>query len=248
MPVDELMVDVSSDWMAACEVQQRFMRVVTSNDALDISAQCRQVRELGGDFYDYVPAAGGRVAFAIGDASGKGLPAALMIANVQSSLRTAALFAGEEASEAIGAVNRQVFTSSLANRYATVFYGVFEPATRILRYVNAGHQPPMIVRRDGTVTWLETGGAPVGLFADWTYEEGVVRLEPGDVLVACTDGITEAADAAGEDWGVDGLQRAVEDCRDAIAGEMVQAIFGSLDQFMQGRQSDDATVLALRVR
>lgn len=121
MPVDEQMVDVSSDWFAACEVRQRFMRGVPAIDVVDISAHCRQVRELGGDFYDFVPAASGRVAFAIGDASGKGFAAALMIANVQSSLRTATLFAGEDGAEAIGAVNRQLYASSLANRYATGF-------------------------------------------------------------------------------------------------------------------------------
>lgn len=248
MPVDERMVDVSSDWMAACEVQQRFMRGGSAMDAVDISAHCRQVRELGGDFYDFVPVAGGRPAFAIGDASGKGLAAALMIANVQSSLRTAALFSGDDAAGAIGAVNRQLYASSLANRYATVFYGLFDPATRLLRYVNAGHQPPMIARRDGTVGWLEAGGAPVGLFADWSYEEGVVRFEPGDLLVACTDGITEATDSYGQDWGVDGLRYAVAKSGRAGAGEMVCAIFTAMDEFSQESQQDDATVLALRVR
>ncbi len=137
-------------------------------DTLDYSARCRQAQELGGDCYDFVPLPKNRLALAVGDASGKGLAAALMISNVQSSLRTAALLTGNDRAAVLGAVNRQVHASSLAERYATLFYGVFDGATRTLRYVNAGHNPPMVIRRDGSVVWLETGGAPVGMFPDST--------------------------------------------------------------------------------
>jgi sigma-B regulation protein RsbU (phosphoserine phosphatase) len=179
MPRDAVVMETSSEWTAACEVQQRFMRHLSpTTDTLDYSAQCRQMHELGGDFYDFVPLPKNRLALAVGDASGKGLPAALMISNVQSSLRTAALFAGNNGAVALKAVNRQVYESSLADRYATLFYGVFDRETRTLRYVNAGHNPPMIIRRDNTVIWLETGGAPAGMFPDWTYEEGAVQLDP----------------------------------------------------------------------
>lgn len=149
-----------------------------------------------------MPLADDRAALAVGDASGKGLASALMISNVRSSLRMAALFAGDNGSAAIGAVNRQVYGAPLDNRFATLFYSVFDQQTRTLKYVNAGHQPPMIVRPGGSVVWLESGRAPVGIFPGWSYEEGLVRLDPGDVVVACTDGVTEAINPAGEDWGV----------------------------------------------
>jgi phosphoserine phosphatase RsbU/P len=166
--------------------------------------------------------------------------------SVQSSLRTAALFTGNDAAAALEAVNRPVYASSLANRYATLFYAVFDGATRTLRYVNAGHNPPMVVSREGSVTWLETGGAPVGMFADWTYEEAAVQLSPGDLVVAFTDGVTEAVNQAGEEWGVDGLRSAATESMEDADG-VVRAIFASLDEFSQGRQADDATVVVLRV-
>jgi len=247
MASDAVVMELSSEWTAACEVQQRFMQHLGPTiGAPDHSARCRQVHELGGDFYDFVPLPDNRLALAVGDASGKGLAAALMISNVQSSLRTAALFAGDNGAAALEAVNRQVYGSSLADRYATLFYGVFDRGTRMLRYVNAGHHPPMVIRRDGSIFWLESGGAPVGMFPDWNYEEGVVQLNPGEMVLACTDGVIEAVNVAGEEWGIEGLRRAASECDAKCADEIVQAIFSSMDEFSQGRQTDDATVVVLR--
>jgi sigma-B regulation protein RsbU (phosphoserine phosphatase) len=252
MTTDELMVDVSQDWILACDVQQRFMQgLERSSDSVDMSARCRQVRALGGDCYDFMPLAEDRVALVVGDASGKGLAAALMIANVQASLRTAALFTGDDLSALLKAVNRQAYTSSLADRYATLFYGVFDGATRTLRYVNAGHNPPVVLRRDGSINWLKTGGAPLGMFPDSYYEESVAQLNPGDVVIACTDGVIEAANPAGEEWGLEGLLKvtaAWAPRHDEHAEDLVQLIFNSMDAFSAGRQIDDATVVVLQVR
>lgn len=241
-------VDVTRDWAMARDVQQGFMRGLDRAPIpLDHSARCRQVHDLGGDCYDFTPLGHNRLALTIGDASGKGLSAALKMANVQSSLRTAAFFAENDVAGVVKAVNRQVCASSLAQWYATLFYGVFDGATRTLRYTNAGHPPPMLVRRDSTVDWLETGGAPVGLLSDPGYEEGAVQLHPGDLLLAFTDGVTEAVNPAGEEWGVDGLRQAVTRCRGRSADDIVRAIFSSMDEFWQARLTDDATVLVLRV-
>ena len=155
MTSDALVVHVSRDWAIACDVQQRFMQSLDpAVGTLDYGARCRQVRELGGDCYDFVPLPDHRLALTVGDGSGKSLAAALMISNVQSSLRTAALFTGNDGAAALRAVNRQVHASSLADRYATLFYGVFDGATSTLRYVNAGHNPPMVIRRDSSIIWL----------------------------------------------------------------------------------------------
>jgi sigma-B regulation protein RsbU (phosphoserine phosphatase) len=237
-----------TEWATACDVQRRFMqRPATAVGTLDYGARCRQVHQLGGDCFDFMSLPGNRLALAVGDASGKGLAAALMIGNVQSSLRTAAWFADGDGPAVLTAVNRQLYASSLDGRYATLFYGVFDAATRILRYVNAGHNPPLLLRRDGSMEWLETGGAPLGMFAEWNYEEGELRLDPGDVLVACTDGVTEATDAFGEEWGVEGLRRAAVEHRRSCADGMVQGIFDALDEFSRGCQTDDATVAVVRV-
>ena len=248
MPSDAVLMEIDREWRAACQVQQRFMqRLAPVADTLDCSAGCRQAHQLGGDFYDFIPLPDRQIAVAVGDASGKGLAAALMISNVQSSLRTAAFLTGNHVAEVLGAVNRQVYGSSLADRFATLFYGVFDRDTRILRYVNAGHNPPMVIRPDGSILWLETGGAPVGMFPDWDYKEGAVHLNPGDTVLAYTDGVVEAANLEGEDWGVAGLRGAALECRATCADELVRYIFSSMDEFSSGRQVDDATVVVMRV-
>ncbi len=229
---------MTSEWTAACEVQRRFMQHdAPAPAALDYSAHCRQVRDLGGDFYDFVPLAGGRLAFAIGDASGKGLPAALMISNVQSSLRTAILFSDRDLAAALRAVSRQVYSSSLDSRYATMLCGIIDPATHTLRYVNAGHPPAILLRANASVS-LESNGAPVGLFADSSYEETTMRIDPGDVLIACTDGITECVDLDSISWN--------SDPRRALAAATVGAIFRYLDN-NNGDPFDDATAAVLRM-
>jgi sigma-B regulation protein RsbU (phosphoserine phosphatase) len=243
---DTMVVDVSQDWATACDVQQRFMdHAAPPVDGISYSARCRQLRALGGDCYDFLPLPGGQFALAIGDASGKSLPAALMIANVQSSLRTAAFFAGDDPATLIGAVNRQLQTASLSERFATLFYGVFDAATRTLRYSNAGHNPPLVIRRDGSVLWPDTTGLPVGLFADSTYEESTLHLQPGDTVIAYTDGVIEAVNPSGEEWGVEGIRKAAVESKARDAEELVDAIFASLDEFSRGRQVDDATVAVL---
>jgi len=243
---DTMVLDVSQDWASACDVQEGFMhRPVLTAEGISYAGRCRQLRALGGDCYDFLPLRHNQLAFAIGDASGKSLPAALMIANVQSSLRTAALFAGNDPAVALGAVNRQLHTSSLADRFVTLFYGVFDLDTHMLRYANAGHNPPLVIRRDGSIDWLDTGGLPLGLFTNSTFEEGSIQLHPGDRVIAYTDGVIEAVNGSGEEWGVNGIRRAAVESKATSADELVEAIFTSFDEFSGGRQTDDATVVVL---
>jgi phosphoserine phosphatase RsbU/P len=248
MTMDAVVMDCPTERIAAFEVQQRFLQHWGPGiDTLDYSGQCRQMGEVGGDFYDFVRLPGDRLAVAIGDASGKGFAAALMIANVQSSLRTATLFAGSDTAAALEAVNHQLFGSSLASRYATLFSGTFDGATRTLHYVNAGHNPPMVIRRNGSVVWLETGGAPVGLFPDSAYEEGTVQLHPGDLVVAYTDGVAEALSPDDREWGAEGIRLAAAGSGAESADETVGAIMQAMHRFSHGHQIDDATVVVLRV-
>jgi len=246
---DASVMENHREWATARDVQKRFMQhLAPAIDTLDYSGRCRQVNDLGGDCYDLVPFGESGLALAVGDASGKGLPAALMISNVQSSLRTAAFFAGNDGAALLEAVNRQVYESSLEDRYATLFYGVVDRIGHRLRYVNAGHNPPLILRTDGSILWLETGGAPVGMFPDWPYDEGEVQLYPGDIVVAYSDGVVEAVNPLGEQWGEKGLRRAVAESRGRSADDIVHSIFKAMDDFSDGRQTDDATVVVLRVR
>lgn len=247
---DELVVDVSQDWVLASDVQQRFMQIFRpATRFMDHSAQCRQIRALGGDCYDFTPLADDRLALFIGDASGKGLAAALMIANVQSSLRAAALFTGNDLASLLKVVNHLAYTSSLPDRYATAFYGIFDRATSTLQYVNAGHNAPVILRRNGSIDWLEAGGAPIGMFPDSKYQEGLVKLEPGDVVVAFTDGMIEAANRSGQEWGIEGLLKAASIAAQSSenAEDLVKRILNSMDEFSNGQQTDDATLAVVRV-
>lgn len=247
MTTDEMVVDVSQDWLQACSVQERFMRVPALNNCgVEYSASCRQMRALGGDCYDFDCLREGRIAMLVGDASGKGAAAALMMASVQASLRTAAQFTGNDLAGLFRAVNLHACASSLAGRYATLFYGVLDRATLRLRYVNAGHNPPVAVRCDGSLDWLQPSGAPVGLFPDETWHEEVIQLSPGDLIVAFTDGVVEASNPLGQDWGIDGLVQAVKGSRTQSANGVVQSILDCMDEFSRGVQADDATVAVLR--
>lgn len=248
MTTESAFVDASQDWAVACAVQERFMEFPgAATRTLAYSARCRQMRALGGDCFDFLPLPGGRVALTIADASGKGLPAALIMANVHSSLRTAALFAPDDVAAVVTAVNRQLYASSPADRYATLFYGVFNEETRTLHYVNAGHNPPVVIRADDSVTWLEAGGPPAGLFADTVYQACTVQLDRSDLIVAYTDGLVEAANTEGEEWGIGGLLAAVAACPMRQPDRIVQSAFAAVDEFSGDGQTDDTTMLAAMV-
>ncbi len=248
MITESVVVDVSRDWVVACGLQERFMETpCAKTQRLTYNARCRQMRALGGDCFHFVPLPGRRVALAVADASGKGLPAALIIANVQSSLRTGALFAPEDPAAVVTAVNRQLHACSPVDRYATLFYGVFDENTRTLRYVNAGHNPAAVIRSGGAVTWLEACAPPVGLFAETVYQAQVVQLYPGDLIIAYTDGVVEATNTASEEWGLEGLLAAVKRCRPREPESVVKAAFTAVDEFSGDNQTDDATILAALV-
>ena len=248
MITESVVVDVSQDWAAACGLQERFMEIPCAiAQRLAYNARCRQMRALGGDCFHFGPLPGRRVGLAVADASGKGLPAALIVANVQSSLRTAALFAPEDPATVVSAVNHQLHACSPVDRYATLFYAVFNENTRTLHYVNAGHNPAVVIRRGQAIVWLGASGPPVGLFAATVYQAPAVQLYPGDLIVAYTDGIVEANNTAGEEWGVEGLLAAIRGCRTLRPERIVEAAFGALDEFSGENQTDDATILAALV-
>jgi len=248
MITESVAIDVSQDWVVACGLQERFMEIpCAETQRLTYNARCRQMRALGGDCFHFVPLPGRRVSLAVADASGKSLPAALIIANVQSSLHTAALFAPEDPAAVVTAVNRQLHACSPVERYATLFYGVFDQNGRTLHYVNAGHNPAVVVRHGGAVAWLEASAPAVGLFAETVYQAQAVQLDPGDLIVAYTDGVVEATDKASEEWGVEGLLTAVKRCRTRQPESVVEAAFAALDEFSGNNQTDDATILAALV-
>lgn len=236
----------------AREVQERlFPQKLPAIARLDYAGHCRPALGVGGDYYDFLALRHGHLGVAIGDVSGKGIAAALMMATLQASLRGEATRASDNLAYAVANVNRLVYDASSENRYATFFYGQYDPATGTFEYVNAGHNPPMLFHHcDGEwkIIRLDTGGVVVGLLESYPYQQGSVRLSDGDLLVAYTDGISEAMNSADEEWGEDRLAEVIQSCNGVPAQEMLQRIFAAADAFVAGaEQHDDMTLVILRV-
>jgi len=236
----------------AREVQERlFPQKLPVIAGLDYAGHFRPALGVGGDYYDFLALPKGNLGIAIGDVSGKGIAAALMMASLQASLRGEATRAPENLAAAVTNINRLVYEASASNRYATFFYGQYDPAQGRFDYVNAGHNPPMVFHGDGenaSVTRLEAGGTVVGLVEGAHYEQGSVRLNPGDVLVAFTDGISEAMNLDDEEWGEDRLIEAVRKCGVSSAQQLMECIFEDATRFAGAApQHDDMTLVVVRV-
>jgi sigma-B regulation protein RsbU (phosphoserine phosphatase) len=230
----------------AREVQQRlFPQNLPPIPALEYAGHCRPASGVGGDYYDFLSLSNGRLGLAIGDVSGKGVPAALLMASLQASVRGQSQAAGRVA-DLMANVNKLVCDASAENRYATFFYGEFHPVTRRLVYTNGGHNPPMLLRGSEVIR-LEVGGPPVGLFRPSRYEQDEITLEAGDILVLFTDGISEAENPAEEEWGEDALISAVRRYESTPPSEMISKILEAADKFAAGApQHDDMTVVVAR--
>ena len=265
----------------AAEVQaQLFPRRVPDLLSVEVAAECRAARGVAGDYYDYVEIAPGLVAFALGDVSGKGISASLVMSNLQASLRAQATITSERlniAERAVAAsvdssggtkllahvmadagldgavsrmsanINRQLCQSTDANRFATLFLALYEERTHTLRYTNAGHNEAILVRADGRVERLKTGGMMAGAF-DWaTYEEAHTNLEPGDTLLIFSDGISEAERVTGEEYGEARLVQFAVEHRTLSADELRRAIFTEIENWSATQErGDDQTLVIIK--
>ena len=217
----------------------------------------------GGDYYDLIeirdsslPVPGhapgcDRLGIAIGDVSGKGMSAALLMASLQASLRGQALSGGGDLGSKVSNINRLLYDASASNRYATFFYAELDCASRALHYVNGGHNPPVVLRKENgawQVFRLADGGPVVGLLAGAAYKQQMLYLLPGDILLAFTDGISEAMNAAEEEWGEDRMIAEAQAHADLNAAELMQRLFRAADAFAAGApQHDDMTLVVLRI-
>jgi sigma-B regulation protein RsbU (phosphoserine phosphatase) len=242
----------------AREVQsQLFPQAVPLVPGLQLYGACRPARVVSGDYYDFLRLDEDRVGLVLGDISGKGISAALLMATLQSALH-AQFYDGDcphgpsesglaRTAEVVARLNRQLFASSPTEKYVTLFYAVYEAASRRLTYTNAGHPPPILFRR-GRLERLETGGTVVGLFPSIRYEQAEVRLEPEDVLLAFTDGITEPENSYGEEFGDERLLAAVESVASASPEIIAEEIYRRVNDWTGGPElQDDMTLLVARV-
>jgi sigma-B regulation protein RsbU (phosphoserine phosphatase) len=241
---------LNSEVQIARDVQERlFPQTLPPIAGLAYAGACRSALGVGGDYYDFLALPGGKLGLAIGDVSGKGIAAALTMASLQASLRSEATRAPDNLAGLMSNVNRLLHEALASNRYATFFYGQYDPASRRLTYVNAGHNPPMVFHSsngDCRVLRLEASGTVVGLLDNATYQQAAVPLAPGDVFIAFTDGISEAMNAAQDEWGEERLIDTMKGCLKLPPGEIISCIMKSADNFAAGaKQNDDMTMIVL---
>jgi serine phosphatase RsbU (regulator of sigma subunit) len=231
----------------AMEIQQRFQPTappsVPGYELQGISFPCY---EIGGDYYDFIQREDGRLVIALGDVSGKGTAAALLMSSLHAAIH-AQTGSHDTLVETISAVNRYLADNIPPNRFVTLFYAELDPESGALSFLNAGHNPPLIVHAAGTVEQLASGGLPLGIKADADYREGRTHLQMGDVLVIYSDGVTEAASPSGEEFGPTRLYEVVSRNVDASAAGIRDRIESALTKFSQGTQAaDDITLVIVK--
>jgi serine phosphatase RsbU (regulator of sigma subunit) len=244
--LDEAHLSVELE-MAAKVQQGLFPGVLPEAPGLDYAGICRPARGVSGDYYDFLPLGGGKLGLLLADVSGKGMPAALLGASLHAAVRANAAGAGDRCGEVLAKASALLFETTTAERFATVFYGVYNPAARSLTYANAGHYPPMLVR-DGTSIRLDAMTPPAGMLPVLPALQNSVKLVPGDWLLIFSDGIPEAADESGEDFGDSGLLDALSRLRSGTAAEVCAGIVDEVRNYIrEQRQADDITLIAVRV-
>jgi serine phosphatase RsbU (regulator of sigma subunit) len=216
---------------------------------LDIYGTTIPVREVGGDYFDFIDSISDRLALMVADVSGKGLAAALIMVTFRAYVR--ATIINELAMRVVmGRVNRLVYEATDGERFITTFYGLIDPENRRLLYINAGHNPPLLLRADGTSQLLEEGGLPLGVFEDSKYSESVVDFKPGDLLVLYTDGVIEARNGRDEDFGLARLEQVARATSDRRAHEITEAVINAVHEYSAeaGGPEDDLTISVIKVK
>jgi len=212
----------------------------------EIAALWEPASDFGGDCYDVLRLGGGHVAISIADVTGKGLPAAFLMSNLQASVRA---FAAQQSSPRYVAegINRALCGNPALRTFATLFYGVIDTVTRTLTFSNAGHNPPILVRADGSVERLSIGGLVLGVKHSALYEQGEARIVAGDRIVLFTDGLNEAENVAGADFGDQRLVETVVLHRDQPAAALLETVFAQVREFTGGHFTDDATLITIAI-
>ena len=238
------------DVQIAQQVQLRlFPRAPPRIANLDCQGVCRPARGVAGDYYDFLTLDSEHAGIAVGDVAGKGLSAALLMASLQAALRSLVSISHDGPAALARDLNVQMFALTEPTRFATSFWAVFDEPARTLTYVNAGHNPPMLLHRMGALERLSAGGLPLGLFAETTYRQDTVVLAPGDLLVIFTDGITEASDGGEREFGDRRLESLLRQNMDRSVGDLCRVILQTVDAFQAGEpQQDDMTLVVARVK
>lgn len=231
----------------ARQVQSRlFPQRLPVIPALDYAGLCVQARSVGGDYYDFLDLGAGRMAFVLGDIAGKGIAAALLMANLQAALRSQYIATADRPDCVLSAVNRLLYENTADHSYATLFFADYNSATGRIRYANCGHLPAVVFRADGSVDRLAATSTVLGLFAEWDCAMGDSHLAAGDTLLIATDGVYEAFNDHGEEFGEDRLIGLLKQHQSLPAASLAAAIVEDVQSFSNRRPHDDVTLIVAK--
>jgi serine phosphatase RsbU (regulator of sigma subunit)/catechol 2,3-dioxygenase-like lactoylglutathione lyase family enzyme len=238
---------LASELEIARQVQARlFPQCSPPLRTLDYAGVCIQARHVGGDYYDFLSLGATEVGLLIGDISGKGIAAALLMANLQANLRSQLAIARQQPELFLKTVNQIFFDNTVDSAYSTIFFAEYCDDSQTMRYANCGHLAGLLLRSDGTVEELQATGTVLGLFRNWDGHTGACQLAAGDTLALYTDGVTEACNAKREEFGPQGLLAALRRHPRLSAKETVDAILREVQQYSPGEQEDDITLIVAK--
>jgi serine phosphatase RsbU (regulator of sigma subunit)/predicted enzyme related to lactoylglutathione lyase len=231
----------------AKQVQARlFPQTLPPLRTLDYAGMCIQARQVGGDYYDFLNLGQERLGLVIGDISGKGIAAALMMANLQANLRSQCAIAVDQPQRLLRSVNQLFYENTTDSAYATLFFAEYDDRENRLRYVNCGHLSALLLRSDDSLERLASTCTVLGLFDKWDCSMGESRLLPGDTLALYTDGVTESFNDAGEEFGEERLVEALRRRRESSSQDSLAAIVDEVRQFSPREQGDDITLIVAK--
>jgi serine phosphatase RsbU (regulator of sigma subunit)/predicted enzyme related to lactoylglutathione lyase len=240
---------ITQELEIAKQVQARlFPQALPQLQTLDYSGICVQAREVGGDYYDFLDLGRERLGIIIGDTSGKGIGAALLMANLQANLRSQSASALDQPQRFLRSVNQLFYENTTDSAYATLFFGEYDDTARRLRYANCGHYSPLLLRSDGTLERLDSTATVLGLFQEWDCSVEERELFPGDTLALYTDGITESFNDAREEFGEQRLSEVLGRNRERSAQALMAAIVDEVRRFSPREQHDDITLIVAKCR
>lgn len=233
----------------ARQVQARlFPQIQPEMKTVEYAGVCLQARQVGGDYFDFLNLGPQRLGLIVGDVSGKGIAAALLMANLQASLRSQSALAFDQPEALLRSVNRLFFDNTTDSAYASLLFADYDDATRRLRYANCGHLSGLLLKCDGKVERLESTGTLLGLFPEWNCTMREQELAPGDVLALYTDGITEAHDERGEEFGERYLIESLQQHRELPCQALLSALVDGVRRFSSQEQHDDITAIIAKFR
>src|SRR5438552_7331008 len=233
----------------AKQVQARlFPQTLPPLRTLDYAGVCLQAREVGGDYYDFLDLGRQRFGLVIGDISGKGIAAALLMAHLQANLRSQSAIAWDQPQRLLRSVNQLFYENSTDNAYATLFFGEYDDKARRLRYANCGHLSALLLRRDNTLERLDSTSTVLGLFSEWDCSIAEREIFSGDTLALYTDGVTESFNNNGDEFGEQRLIEALRRNRDLSSKALLASIVEGVQHFSPNEQHDDITLIVARCR